>query len=83
MKRAPLIVTGDAKMLALVSPSTTASRPQDPMGRFLAHHFGDGLVYLMDDDDDALFAQACSCGLVTGEGYLTRSGYQYWRHFDD
>ena len=82
MKCPPLIVTGDAIMLALVSPSTTAATPQDPMGRFLAHHFGDGLVYLTDDDDDALFAQARSRGLVTSEGYLTRSGYQYWRHFD-
>ncbi|MBT6275364.1 MAG: hypothetical protein HOI95_14660 [Chromatiales bacterium] len=51
------------------------------MGRFLSHHFGDRMVYLTGAADKALLKQAVAKGLVTVEGYLTRAGYRFWRHY--
>ena len=48
----------------------------------LDHRFGDGLVYLIHADERRLLAHAISAGLVSPEGFLTASGYRFWRRMD-
>lgn len=45
----------------------------------LGHRYGDGLVYMQGSSDRLLFRQALRLGLVNEEGYLTPSGYRFWR----
>lgn len=52
--------------------------------RLLGHRYGDGLVYLGDDTERGLFAQAVTLGFINREGYLTRAGRSLLaRHEDD
>ena len=49
------------------------------IARLLSHRFGDRLVYLLGGEERPLLNQAMSLGLVSDEGYLTTSGYQFWQ----
>ena len=48
----------------------------------LDHRFGDGMVYLVHADERRLLKHAISAGLVSPEGFLTASGYRFWRRMD-
>ena len=48
----------------------------------LDHRFGDGLVYRLHADERRLLEHAISAGLVSPEGFLTASGYWFWRRVD-
>lgn len=50
-----------------------------PIVTLLGQHYGDGLVYLRDNDDRLLLKEAIARGLVSEEGYLTQVGYAYWQ----
>ena len=47
--------------------------------RLLSQHFGDGLVYLADDDDRLLLKNAIDYGLISPDGRVTAAGYRLWR----
>ncbi|MCP5151054.1 MAG: hypothetical protein H6983_06630 [Ectothiorhodospiraceae bacterium] len=50
----------------------------------LAHHFGDGLVYLAGPDERPVLARAVRLGLISDDGYLTAAGRALLaRHADD
>lgn len=55
-----------------------SSGAQPPIERallqLLAHRFGDGLVYLRDDEERGLFEHAVRMGFISSEGYLTPAG---------
>ena len=42
--------------------------------KLLAHRYGDGFVYLRDQDERDLYEQAKKLGLISSEGYLTPVG---------
>ncbi len=45
----------------------------------LDRHYGDGSLYLGGELDRQYFHRALVLGLVSGEGFLTKSGWQFWR----
>lgn len=47
--------------------------------RLLSQHFGDGLVYMADDDDRQLLQSAIDIGLISPDGHVTAAGYRLWR----
>lgn len=47
------------------------------MVELLAHHFGDGIVYLRTGEQSSLYSIAVENGLINEEGYLTRMGRQF------
>lgn len=47
------------------------------MAQFLEHRYGDGLVYLQNNEDRALLRRAIQLGFVNEEGYLTPAGYRF------
>ena len=60
--------------------ASTFAVPDDrALSALLAHHFGDGLVYLQGAKDHYLLAAAKAQGLVSEDGYLTNAGYTLWR----
>ncbi len=42
--------------------------------KLLANRYGDGFVYLRDQEERALYEKAKGLGLISGEGYLTPIG---------
>ena len=42
--------------------------------KLLAHRYGDGFVYLRNQDERGLYDQAKDLGLISREGYLTALG---------
>ncbi len=45
------------------------------MAELLAHHFGDGIVYLpAGEDQNSLYSAAVKNTYINEEGYLTRKG---------
>lgn len=52
---------------------------QRDVSRLLAHHFGDGLIYLQNSHDREVLRLAQALGLVSEEGYLTQAGYAMWQ----
>lgn len=47
------------------------------LAHFLEHRYGDGLVYLQNNEDRALLRRAIQLGFVNEEGYLTPAGYRF------
>ncbi|MDX1433094.1 MAG: hypothetical protein R3286_11670 [Gammaproteobacteria bacterium] len=65
-------------------PGALGADDELAMAEFLAHRFGDGLVYLRDDSDRELLRLAVRRGLVSAEGYVTPRGLALLaRHGDD
>ncbi len=54
------------------------------MTELLAHHFGDGIVYLpAGEDQNSLYSVAVENAYINEEGYLTRKGRIFLaRHSD-
>ena len=48
--------------------------------RLLDHRYGDGLVYLREDDERGLLARAIRLGLVSPDGYITPKGQSAIAH---
>jgi hypothetical protein len=42
--------------------------------RLLGHRFGDGLVYMRDSAERAVFWRAVNLGLISAQGYVTPAG---------
>jgi hypothetical protein len=49
----------------------------------LGHRYGDGLVYLRNDEEEQLFHQAVRLGLVSSEGYVTPRGLSVLARYGD
>lgn len=49
----------------------------------LGHRYGDGLVYLQNDEEEQLFHQAVQLGLVSSEGYVTPRGLSVLARYGD
>lgn len=57
--------------------------PVDPaVIGLLGHRFGDGMVYLRDPAEQAVFRRAVALGLISAEGYLTPAGFALARRHD-
>lgn len=48
--------------------------------QLLDHRYGDGLVYLREDEERGLLAQAIRLGLVSPDGYITPKGQSAIAH---
>ena len=47
---------------------------EDALLQLLDHRYGDGLVYLREDEERALLSRAMRLGLVSPDGYITPKG---------
>ena len=47
------------------------------IARLLGHRFGDGLIYIRDENERYLFNLAVERGLISPEGYLTPEGRSF------
>ncbi len=50
------------------------------MLQLLDHRFGDGLVYLREDEERDLLSRAIRLGLVSPDGYITPKGQAALAH---
>ena len=48
--------------------------------KLLDHRYGDGLVYLREDEERGLLARAIRLGLVSPDGYITPKGQSAIAH---
>lgn len=46
------------------------------IARLLSQRFGDGLVYIAEENDHELLRRAVADGLVSSDGHLTAAGYR-------
>lgn len=63
----------------------TESFDETDMAEMLAHHYGDGSVYLTVEDNalQPLFKTALKENLISEEGYLTRKGRRFMASYQD
>lgn len=60
--------------------SAQRSEPEMPLDvdgaivQLLSHRYGDGFVYLSEEEERGLYEQAKHLGLICNEGYLTPVG---------
>ena len=61
-----------------VSDDSSADQPSEflepALLQLLDHRYGDGLVYLREDDERDLLTRAIRLGLVSPDGYITPKG---------
>jgi len=60
--------------VATVNPENSEDFSTSEMSELLAHHYGDGSVYLPARQQSALYRIAVENGFINEEGYLTRKG---------
>ena len=53
------------------------------MSELLAHHFGDGIVYLPAGEQNSLYSVAVEKEYISEEGYLTRKGRIFLAKYSD
>lgn len=56
-------------------PTSSGQHVESGIVQLLAHRFGDGLVYLRDEAERAVYARAVGLGLISSEGYVTPAGF--------
>lgn len=63
-----------ARSATLEDHPSQADEVTDGMVQLLGHRFGDGLVYLREQEERGLLANAMRLGLVSPDGYITPKG---------
>ncbi len=60
--------------ISSVKPVNSGDFSTSEMTELLAHHYGDGIVYLPAGEESSLYSIAVENGFINEEGYLTRKG---------
>ncbi|MDH3317186.1 MAG: hypothetical protein OER43_15660 [Gammaproteobacteria bacterium] len=53
-----------------------ATSKEAEVARLLSQHFGDGLVYMVEESDHEVLRHAMESGLISTDGHLTVAGYR-------
>lgn len=66
-----------------ISSENSTQVEEFEMVELLAHHFGDGIVYLPAGEQNSLYSVAVENEYISEEGYLTRKGRIFLAQYSD